>query len=331
MTRSTALAEFVRILGRGPGRSRSLTQDEAYQAMQIMLTGQAAPQAVGAILMLMRMKGEVAPEIAGFAAAARDFLNASTDTSGVNVDLDWPCYAAGRTRGLPWFLLSAKLVAGTGTRILLHGWNGKDPAIRTGLDYLGIPVVNDFASVNAALDNHNIAYLPLEDAYPALFNLLNLREILGLRSCINTVCRMLNPAGSQDSVQGVFHPPYRLLQADAAALLGWRNMTVIKGGGGEFERHPGKLIDAFGLRAGQSWQEDIPAISDDKRKLSEIELPYEALVDLWRDGTDASHGFAMDLVLGTADLALDTIGSSRSAADLWQARHDASASSPASM
>ena len=330
MTSHTALAEFVRILGRGPGRSRSLTQDEASAAMQIMLTGQAAPQAVGAILMLMRMKGEVAAEIAGFAAAARDFLNASTDMTNVRVDLDWPCYAAGRTRGLPWFLLSAKLVACTGTRVLLHGWNGKDPAIRTGLDHLCIPVVQDFASVNAALDRHNIAYLPLENAYLTLFNLLNLRDILGLRSCINTVCRMLNPAGAPDSVQGVFHPPYRLLQADAAALLGWRNLTVIKGGGGEFERHPGKVIDAFGLRAGAVWQEDIPAISDDKRKLSDLELPYEALTDLWQNGVDVSDGFATDLVLGTADLALETIGHGHGAAELWQARHGAAASSPAS-
>ena len=63
------LAEHVRTLGRGPGRSRSLTQDEAADAMRLMLQGDAAPEAVGALLMLLRMKGETAEEIAGFARA----------------------------------------------------------------------------------------------------------------------------------------------------------------------------------------------------------------------------------------------------------------------
>ncbi|MBU1574576.1 MAG: glycosyl transferase family 3, partial [Alphaproteobacteria bacterium] len=64
-----SIAEFVRILGRGPGRSRSLTFDEAQEALLRVLRGEAAPESVGAMLMLMRMKGEVPGEIAGFTAA----------------------------------------------------------------------------------------------------------------------------------------------------------------------------------------------------------------------------------------------------------------------
>ncbi|MBR9843821.1 MAG: glycosyl transferase family 3, partial [Rhodobacteraceae bacterium] len=113
-----SLAPYVRILGRGPGRSRSLTQDEAREAMELMLAGEAAPEAIGALLMLLRMKGETAQEIAGFAAAAQ---SAVAPIGGA--DLDWPSYAAGRTRGAPWFLLSAKLVSEAGYPVLLHGWN----------------------------------------------------------------------------------------------------------------------------------------------------------------------------------------------------------------
>lgn len=322
MTAQTALAEHVRTLGRGPGRSRSLTQDEAADAMTTMLTGQAAPEAVGAVLMLLRMKGETAPEIAGFAGAAQAHMGAGAGPMP-QVDLDWPCYAAGRTRGLPWFLLSAKLVAGSGTRVLLHGWNGKDLAIREGLAQLDIPTVRSFEAASRALDEGCIAYMPLEDVHPALFDLLNLRNVLGLRSCVNTVCRMLNPACATASVQGVFHPPYRLLQSDAAALLGWHNMTVIKGGGGEFERHPGKEIDAFGLRKGSFWQETLTALSEDKRKLSEIDLPNEALMRLWDRGL--GDPFAQDIVLGTAALALDTLSRDMGAERLWAQRATLSA------
>lgn len=308
------LSDHVRTLGRGPGRSRSLTQDEAFDAMTLMLSGQAAPEAVGALLMLLRMKGETAEEIAGLAGAAQAVL-----AGWPQADLDWPCYAAGRTRGLPWFLLSARLVAASGKRVLLHGWNGLDPAIRLGLDRLGIPMVETPEAASQALETGGIAYAPLEAMHPALFALLNLRGVLGLRSCVNTVCRMLNPGRAAASVQGVFHPSYRLLQADAAALLGWRNLTVIKGGGGEFERHPGMEIAGFGLRAGAPWQDVFPALTDDHRRLSELALPPDALAVLWE--ADASPLFARQIVLGTAALALDTLGvASPDPETLWRRR-----------
>ena len=77
------------------------------------------------MLMLLRMKGETADEIAGFVCAARASL---PDWTGPRPALDWPSYAAGRTRGLPWFLLSARLVAQAGFPVLLHGWNSDQSA-----------------------------------------------------------------------------------------------------------------------------------------------------------------------------------------------------------
>ena len=300
------LAQHVRTLGRGPGRARSLTRDEAFDAMTGMLREDAAPEAVGALLMLLRMKGETAEEIAGFAAAAQAGMPALG-----HADLDWPSYAAGRTRGAPWFLLSAKLVAAAGHRVLLHGWNGADPKVRAGLEHVGIAVAATPDDAARVMDRDGIAYLPLEAAYPALFRLLNLRDVLGLRSCVNTVCRMLNPGRAVASVQGVFHPSYRLLQADAAALLGWDALTVIKGGGGEFERHPAKDVSGFGLRQGAPWEARFPALRHENRRLS----GDDPAPDL-----GAVSDFETDIITGTAALAFDTLGvadSQRVARHAW--------------
>lgn len=295
------LADYVRILGRGPGRSRGLTEEEAHAAMQIMLSGDAAPEAVGALLMLLRMKGETTAEIAGFARAAQE------TTGGLpTVDLDWPSYAAGRTRGLPWFLLSAKLVATSGKTVLLHGWNGPDQIVRNGLAAAGIGLAQTPEQAQALIARDGIAYLPLEQLAPRLFALLNLRGVLGLRSCINTVARMLNPAAARASVQGVFHPSYRLLQADAAAALGWQALSVIKGGGGEFERHPSKATAGFGLRAGAFWQCDLPARDTATRRLDDGQRAPERLAQMWNGALHDS--FAEDIILGTAELAFDTLG-----------------------
>lgn len=311
-----SLAPFIRILGRGPGRSRSLTRCEAEDAMRIMLSGSADREAVGALLMLLRMKGETAEEIAGFAQAACASLGDMP-----KADLDWPSYAAGRTRGLPWLLLSAKLVAQAGHRVLIHGWNGPDAAVRRGLAGAGIAVAASSEHADRLLDRDGIAYLPLEQLSPALFNLLNLRDVLGLRSCINTVSRMLNPCQAPASVQGVFHPSYRELQADAAQLLGWKALSVIKGGGGEFELHPSKAITAFGLRHSTAWEAVLPARTSDIRRLADGPADPAALSELW-DGTRPDP-FAEEIVLGTAELALHTLGLLNPAAQartLWSDR-----------
>ncbi|MEJ6388813.1 glycosyl transferase family protein [Gymnodinialimonas ulvae] len=310
-----SLAPHVATLGRGPGRSRSLSRDEAADAMAGMLSGDAAPEAIGAVLMLLRMKGETADEIAGFAQAAQA---AVPDLP--RADLDWPSYAAGRTRGLPWFLLAARLVAQAGHRVVLHGWNGSDASVRAHLSAAGIAVARDGAGAERALEASGLVYLPLEDLHPRLFDLLALRPVLGLRSCINTVARMLNPSRAGASVQGVFHPSYRLVQADAAGLLCWRALSVIKGGGGEFERHPAKRIAGFGLRAGAPWEATHDALCTDTRRLAETEAGVD-LAGLWSGVV--RDDFAQAIVIGTAALALDTLGARdalEQAKALWRDR-----------
>lgn len=311
------LASHVRTLGRGPGRSRSLAFDEARDAMTEMLSGYAAPESIGALLMLLRMKGEEAQEIAGFVAAAQESLPDLPP-----VDLDWSSYAAGRTRGLPWFLLSARLVAANGHRVLMHGFNGIDGAVRAGLEPAGIKVADAPANVGGLLDADNLAYLPLEATSPALFHLLGLRPKFNLRSCVNTVCRMFNPARASVSVQGVFHPPYRLLQSDAAALLGWEAMTVIKGGGGEFERNPAKPVAAFGLRGGEPWEKTEPALIDIATRMNDGPDPATTVDGLWA-GTQRDD-YAEAVVVGTAALALDALGVQNpldTARGLWDDRN----------
>lgn len=97
------------------------------------------------------------------------------------------------------------------------------------------------------LEGDELLYSPQEDLSPVACNLLLLRDSFGLRSCINTLLRMWNPTGAQASVQGVFPPSYRGLQSRAAALLGERNLTGIKGGGGEFKRHTAKQTATLNL------------------------------------------------------------------------------------
>ncbi|GGE51098.1 hypothetical protein GCM10011517_18590 [Actibacterium pelagium] len=289
--------------------------------MALILSGDADPHAVGALLMLMRFRGEIAPEIAGFVTAMRAEIAPWT---GTRPAIDWPSYAAGRTRGVPWFLLAAKLVAQAGHPVLLHGWNSHQNPIadvRGALPEAGIKQAGSVADAGQIMAAEGIAYLPLEAFAPELLRLLRLREVLGLRSAVNTCLRVLNPGGAAVSVQGVFHPPYRELQMDAGAILGQPAMTVIKGGGGEFERHPSKIIELFGLKDGTPWQATAAPILDETRRLADAEHAPADLARLWSG--DLDDPFAEAVVLGTAALALEAAGEPEGLAkarNLWQNR-----------
>lgn len=315
------LAPFIHAMGRGPGRARNLDLAEAEEAMRLILSGHADPHAVGALLMLMRYRGETPDEIAGFVRAARATLRILPQ-----VDLDWPSYAAGRTRGLPWFLLAARLVAQTGARVLLHGWNAhqSDGAdVRSALAFAGIAQAGTAEDAARLLDRHAIAYLPLEAFAPDMLALLRLRDVLGLRSCINTVCRVLNPALAPAAVQGVFHPPYRDLQQAAGAVLGQQGLCILKGGGGEFERHPTKNVTLFRLRAGQPLTTVLPELWPETRRLSDTPHLPNALRDLWTG--HLQDPFCEAIVTGTAAAAFVALGHDPTTAQpqanaLWAAR-----------
>ena len=263
------LAQHVATVAKGSGRARPLTREEAADAMRLMLTGEY-PEATGALLMCLRYRGETPEEVAGFTEACR-----TPEWEGIGAALDWPSYAAGRTRGAPLFLAAAILVARTGVPVLLHGYNSHQQgaaSVAKALPALGIPVVRSPAAARDALTLHGIAYAPLDAVHPGLLRLLKLREALGLRSCVNTLARMLNPAGAPAAVQGVFHPPYRTLQTETAALLGRTDLAILKGGGGEFEANPSKPLDLHGLTGGTPWDE-ITTPTFPARKLHDPDAP----------------------------------------------------------
>ncbi|WP_158964722.1 glycosyl transferase family protein [Chachezhania sediminis] len=304
-----SLAKYVHAMGRGPSRARHLTRDEARDAMTQILAGTAAPEAVGALLMLMRYRGEVPEELAGFVDALRD---RAAPWTGLAPALDWPSFAAGRSRGLPWFLLAARLIAGAGYPVLLHGWNshqGEEASVRLALPHAGIRRGETMAATADIMARDGIAYLPLEVVSAEALRVLKLREILGLRSAVNTSLRLFNPAGAPASVQGVFHPPYRGLQTDTSALLGQPRQAVLKGAGGEFERAPAKDIALMGIFGADRFDTTLPPLLPEATgRLADgpAFAKPQALAWLWA-GT-VTDEYAEAIVIGTAAAALHVLG-----------------------
>jgi anthranilate phosphoribosyltransferase len=302
-------AETIRILGKGKKGSRSLTQDEAYHAMKMILADQVVPVQLGAFLMLMRIKEETPEELAGFVRAARESINVAHRL--IRVDLDWSTYA-GKRRHLPWFLLSAMLLAENGITVFLHGSSGHSSGrlyTQDMLGYLGFQPASSIEQVEQQLQQHHFSYLSLEQFCPKLHEIIELRPILGLRSPVHTLVRMLNPYNAEYSIQGIFHPGYRPVHQQAAALLKQAHMAVLKGEGGETERNPDMECLVQSVHEGELSDELWPALFA-RRHVKPEQLEPEQLALVWQG--KMQDEFAEASIVGTAAIALKLLGKAES-------------------
>ncbi len=317
-------AQYIRILGKGKKGSRPLTREEAYQAMRMILADEVLPVQLGAFLMLMRVKEETREELAGFIQAARESFSQTGDPCPA--DLDWSSYA-GKRRHLPWFLLSALLLADNGIRVFMHGAGGHtEGRIYTHdvLKCLGIKHATSLQEARQQLEERRFSYLPLEYFCPKLHEIIELRQIMGLRSPVHTLARMLNPFNADYSIQAIFHPGYRPVHQEAALLLNDPHVAVFKGEGGEVERNPDADCLVQSVHKNQLIDEQWPRMFGRRHVKSET-LDPKQLTAVWQDDIEDEYGKAA--VIGTAAIALKLLGKADSqeramkmAEDFWQRR-----------
>lgn len=323
-------AQYVRILGKGKTSSRSLSFDEARAAMGMILRGEVLDVQFGAFLMLLRVKEESPEELAGFVAAARDHMQAPRD---IAVDLDWSSYA-GKRKHYPWFLFAVKLLVANGVKVFMHGASGHTVNrlyTESVLPILNMAVCHDWNEVRTAMDNTGFAYLSLHRLSPPLGDMIDLRNVMGLRSPVHTLSRLLNPLDAPCVMQAIFHPAYRVSHQAAANLLGYRNSCVIKGEGGEIERNPDGSCLAKRIINGELADEEWPMLFE-TRHTPEEAFVLDDFIAVWRG--DKTHEYGEMAVIGTLALALrclqratsqdDALATSRT----WWAQRDRSALTP---
>ena len=321
-------AQYVRILGKGKNGSRPLTTEEAYESFRMILNDEVLPEQLGAFLMLMRVKEEDPEELAGFIRAVKETLSIPDDAP--EVQLDWSSYA-GKRRQLPWFILSALLLAQNGFNTFMHGASGHTAGriyTKDVLAALGIPPCTSLHEASDRIRETGFAYLDLEFLSPKLHTIIELRPILGLRSPVHTISRLLNPFDAPYVMQGIFHPGYRPMHQETAILVNQPHMAVIKGEGGEIERDPDAPCLVQSVHDGEMSDEEWPAMFK-RRHMKDDQLDIQRLRNLWLDqgANDDIDEYGTAAVIGTAAIALKMMGRADSietaeklAKEMWEAR-----------
>lgn len=321
-----SFARYIQILGKGRNGMRPLSREQAYEAMQMIACYDVEPEQLGAFLMLLRVKEETPEEVAGFTMALRESF--PTNEQCFRPAIDWAAYA-GKKRHLPWFILAVLILAGRGFPVFMHGMSRDDERVYVpeALQALGMEPVGSLQEAETLLATRGFAYLSISKFSPLTAELINTRELFGLRPPLHTVARMLNPLAAPLSVMGVFHPNFAAIHQQAAQLLDQPRALICKGEGGEFERVPDRVAALHGISDGRVWQDTWERQIRPGSEVKPEQLDLGRLLGVWQG--DVKDRYGEMAVTGTLALVIRALGLEYSALDAhrmawewWRQRHE---------
>ncbi len=239
-------------------RRQPLPETLTAEVFTVVMSGDATPAQIAALLMGLRAKGETAEEVAGAARALRDAMVRVETTAPHLVDT---CGTGGGE--VPTFNIStvaAFVAAGAGATVAKHGNRSYTSKCGSAdvLEALGVRIVLDAAAAARVLREARVAFLFAPSFHPAMKHVGPVRRELGVPSVMNLVGPLANPAGVRRQVVGVADPDRAGVVAEALARLGAEHALVVHGRVGMDEISPQGITDVWEVRDGavRTWEID---------------------------------------------------------------------------
>jgi len=201
--------------------------------METIMTGEATDAQIGAFLTALRMKGETAQELIGFARVMREKALPLWDGDAPAV-LD-TCGTGGDRSGT--FNIStacAFVAAGAGVRVAKHG--NRSATSRCGsadvLEALGIDIQMPIERLRSAIKDAGFGFLFAQRFHTSMKHVMPARAQLKVRTVFNILGPLANPASACFQVVGVSSAEIMELMAGALHGLGLKHGFVVHGANG---------------------------------------------------------------------------------------------------
>jgi anthranilate phosphoribosyltransferase len=224
--RPPAFADVLRSLAEG----RDLTREEAAWVLDQIVDGELEDVQVAAFLMGLRVKGETADEVAGFADGMRRAVIAvhTADRSSL-VDIVGTGGDALGTFNIS--TTAAFVAAGAGAKVAKHGNRAASSLCGSAdvLEALGIEIALSPEGVSRCIDEVGMGFMFAAAHHPAAGRVAGVRRALGIRTVFNLLGPLTNPAGAGRQLIGVSSPEYLQLLGDALARMGCEHALVVCG------------------------------------------------------------------------------------------------------
>lgn len=208
----------------------TLSEAEAEQAFDIIMSGEATPAQIGGLLLAMRVRGESVAELTGAVRALRTRMAAVAAPDGA-IDV---CGTGGDNAGTLNVSTAVTFVlAGSGVPVAKHG--NRALSSRTGgadvLAALGVNVDVALDRLPAILRAAGCAFLFAPRHHPSMRHAAGPRVELGTRTIFNLLGPLANPARVRRQLSGVFAPEWARPMAETLANLGTEAAWIVHGQG----------------------------------------------------------------------------------------------------
>jgi len=271
-------------------RGESLDEPSAHALLERMAAGDVAPALAGALLAVLRQKGETADEIRGFATAMRALARKPKIAPGPHVDIVGT--GGDGSQSLNLSTGASLLAAACGLSVVKHG--NRSVSSKSGsadvLAALGLPIPLDETAAGACLARCGFTFLFAPHYHPALKHIGPVRQALGVRTVFNILGPLANPAAPPFHVIGAFSDTVALRMADTLAGLPMTRTFVVHGEAGWDEATPAGPFVCYDVRPGH--------VQRTVRDPLDAGIERCALTDLRGDDAASNAGRLREALLG---------------------------------
>ncbi len=314
----------------------SLSVEQAVEAFELIMTGQATAAQIGAMLAMMQQRGPTVDEMTGAAKVMRGKVAAVAVPDGLTV-IDTCGTGGDHTPTFNISTAAAIVAAAAGRpRAVAVAKHGNRTVTRTsgssqGLEALGVKLQVNTETLTRCLDEASICFCFAPAHHPAMKHAMPIRMELGMRTVFNLLGPLTNPAGADRQVMGVFDPALTETLAGVLQHLGARRAMIVHGrkqptgdaGFCELSTCGPSRISHLHQGAIETTELDATSLGLARADLNTLLVDSpEASARVIRDVLDGEQGAARDIVclnaaaaLVVADLADDLAAGITLAAD----------------
>ncbi len=209
---------------------QALTRQEASDAFEVMMSGEASMAQIGGFLMALRVRGETVDEIAGAVSIMRSKM-VSVEAPEDAIDIVGTGGDGTNTYNIS--TLASLIVAGAGVPVAKHGNKALSSKSGTAdaLSQLGVKLDIDPETISRCIREAGIGFMFAQIHHPAMRHVGPARVELGTRTIFNIVGPLSSPANVKRQLFGVYSPEWLLPGAEALRDLGLTSAWVVHGSG----------------------------------------------------------------------------------------------------
>jgi len=201
---------MTEVVGSGHKSADDMTREQAREAFERVLAGVPDPTTLGAFWLANRWKRNTPAELAAYVDV---MIEASVERAAPDVaPVDCGANYDGKGRSALLGVAAGLTAAAAGTPVVVHSGDRvptqKQDAYRHVLDALDVATDLDPAASAAMVEEAGFGFYYQPRFNPGVAGLEDRRDQMGVRTFVNTIETLANPAGASVHLGSFYHLPY---------------------------------------------------------------------------------------------------------------------------